>query len=406
MQNPTPATTATPVSSGARQDLFEVFFAANEMRLHFAAHSHHPWPDVSFEAQIQYWEDTARWADLKWEKIIFTQVVPELQDIIARILNLSNPRNIAFAPNTHEFVLRLLSCLPQGRVPRVVTTDSEFYSFDRQTRRLAEDGLIDLVRIDTAPFDTFEARFKDAVSAPDVDMVFFSHVFFNSGHVIQDVASIVAAVKNDDALVVVDGYHGFMAIPTDLSAIENRAFYLSGGYKYAMSGEGACFIHVPDGYATRPRNTGWFAEIGSLGTEKAGAVPFAADGFRFWGATFDPTGLYRMRTVLTMLEAEGLLPQATLPYVKRMQNYFVKRLAALKGTALTADNLVIPDIKACGRFLTFKTPEAGAIQARLQGENIITDHRGDKLRFGFGIYQDDGMVDSLIQELERVLLSR
>ena len=31
-------------------------------------------------------------------------------------------------------------------------------------------------------------------------------------------------VPNDDSLVVIDGYHGFLARPTDLSAIQDRAF--------------------------------------------------------------------------------------------------------------------------------------------------------------------------------------
>ena len=64
--------------------------------------------------------------------------------------------------------------------------------------------------------------------------------------------------------MVVDGYHGFMATPTDLSAVADKIFYLSGGYKYAMSGEGAGILHAPDGYCMRPVATGWFAEFGNL----------------------------------------------------------------------------------------------------------------------------------------------
>ena len=35
--------------------LFRRFLDANPERLHFAAHSHHLWPDVTFEAQQQAW---------------------------------------------------------------------------------------------------------------------------------------------------------------------------------------------------------------------------------------------------------------------------------------------------------------------------------------------------------------
>jgi len=80
-------------------------------RLHFAAHSHHLWPDVSFEGHQQAWLDAARFADDKWDHV-FGTVWPTAQRHVASELNLSSAESIVFAPDTHEFVLRLLSCLP------------------------------------------------------------------------------------------------------------------------------------------------------------------------------------------------------------------------------------------------------------------------------------------------------
>jgi selenocysteine lyase/cysteine desulfurase len=48
-----------------------------------------------------------------------------------------------------------------------------------------------------------------------------------------------------------------------------------------------------------------------------------------------------------------------------------------------------------GNFLTFRTKEAGAIYQRLHEQNVIVDHRGDRLRIGFGIYQDSEDVERL-----------
>lgn len=42
---------------------FRRFLEAQPARLHFAAHSHHPWPDVTFEAQQQAWLDAATHQD-------------------------------------------------------------------------------------------------------------------------------------------------------------------------------------------------------------------------------------------------------------------------------------------------------------------------------------------------------
>ena len=58
---------------------FSRFLAKHPQRLHFCAHSHHPWPDVSFEAHQQAWLDAAELMDAKWDKV-FDQIAPTGQD--------------------------------------------------------------------------------------------------------------------------------------------------------------------------------------------------------------------------------------------------------------------------------------------------------------------------------------
>ena len=50
--------------------LFSRSLLADPERLHFAAHSHHLWPDASFDGQVDAWNDAAWLADRKWERII------------------------------------------------------------------------------------------------------------------------------------------------------------------------------------------------------------------------------------------------------------------------------------------------------------------------------------------------
>ena len=51
---------------------FTRFRSIDPERLHFAAHSHHYWPDVARDAHIRAWDDAARLADDKWVKVIET----------------------------------------------------------------------------------------------------------------------------------------------------------------------------------------------------------------------------------------------------------------------------------------------------------------------------------------------
>ena len=200
----------------------------------------------------------------------------------------------------------MLSCLPRGRPPRVLTTGSEFHSFARQAQRLEEDGELSVERIDVEPFETFAERFAAAAARGGHDLVFLSHVFFDSGYAVPELAEIVVPCPSRDTFVVIDGYHAFMALPVEIGALATRVFYLGGGYKYAMSGEGCCFIHAPAGYAERPLDTGWYAAFGALAALPSGQVTYAAGGARFMGATFDPTALYRFDAVMGWLDELGV----------------------------------------------------------------------------------------------------
>jgi selenocysteine lyase/cysteine desulfurase len=364
---------------------FELSVGREGAPLHAAAHSHHPWPDISLAAQDAAWRDAARLLDLKWDHI-FGEVIPAAQRHIARVLNLPDPATIAFGPNTHSFVLRLLSCFSANRTIRILTTPSEFMSFSRQIARMEEDRLVEVTRIPTEPFESFEARFAEAASRGSHHLIFFSQVFFDSGFRVRDLERIVRTVRNPETFIVIDGYHGFMAAPTDLSAVAERAFYLAGGYKYAMSGEGVCFLHCPPGYGPRPRDTGWYAGFSALEGGVKG-VPYSEDGSRFLGATFDLSGLYRFDAVQDWLQQEGWTIEKMLEHVRGIERAFLAELESMKAPIRSTD-LLIPDESSRGRFLAFRTSNAQEITAALAAQNIIVDYRGDGLRIGFSIYHE------------------
>lgn len=368
--------------------------------LHAAAHSHHPWPDVSFEAQQQAWLDAAELIDGKWD-LIFSEVLPQAQRHLARRLNLPAPQSLCFAGNTHEFLLRLLSCIERQPV-RVLSTDGEFHSFSRQLRRLEQAGMAQVQRIATEPFDSFGERFAQAAARGGHDLVYFSQCFFNSGFLVQDLAGLVRAVPEPRTLVVIDGYHGFMAAPTDLGAVAGRAFYLGGGYKYAMAGEGCAYLHCPPGYGERPVNTGWFAGFGAL-SHGAEDIPYGPDGQRFMGATFDPVGLYRFNAVMNWLDAHRLTPALIHSHVETLQQRFLRGLEILGLQALNSARLLPQPGLPRGNFLCFRHPQAGDCHAALQKQDVITDYREDRLRIGFGIYHDAADIDELLQRCAKAL---
>lgn len=381
---------------------FSHFLGADPARLHFAAHSHHPWPDATREAQLAAWELAARRMDAKWEEV-FAGTWAEAQGHVARHLALPDLSTIAFAANTHEFCVRILSTLPER--PRILTTDGEFHSFARQVARLEEEALVSVHRIPAEPHGACLPRLCEAARGGGFDLVWVSQVLFGSGFAVEGFSELATAA-GDDAVLVLDGYHGFLAKPTDLSAVAHRAFYTSGGYKYAMAGEGCCFLHCPPGWLPRPRNTGWFAAFGALAGASGGGVPYAEDGMRFMGATFDPTALFRLNAAMRWLEGVGVSVADIHAHAHALQAAFVAGLAGTGASTvgLDARRLVVPMEEARrGNFLAFDLPDAEAWQNRLEAMGVVTDRRGSRLRFGFGLYQTGEEVAALLERLRHPL---
>ncbi|WP_419191055.1 aminotransferase [Saltatorellus ferox] len=392
---------ATPLFSRALQSEPE--------RLHFTAHSHHLWPDATRAAQERAWQDAAELADEKWARI-FGEVYPTTQRHIARVLNVPDPGQIAFSANTHDLLVRLMSGLEGwdasgggGKPLRVLSTDSEFHSFSRQMRRFRESGRVHWDTVAAEPFETFPERFREAAQAASYDLVFSSHVFFSSGYVFDEVFEILGDLP-EKTTCVVDGYHGFFAVDTNFGPYAERLYYMSGGYKYAMSGEGVCFLVAPPGRELRPEITGWFAGFDSLAEAQEERVGYDGGGNRFMGATFEPTPMYRFNAVCETLLEAGFDVASVHAHCEALQDRFLDAVAAGDAGDLRIDQLMPAretgeSRRRRGRFLTFRRADAQERQQALLAKRVITDARGDRLRFGFGLYHTAADVDRLTERL-------
>jgi selenocysteine lyase/cysteine desulfurase len=192
---------------------------------------------------------------------------------------------------------------------------------------------------------------------------------------------------------VIDGYHAFLAIETPfLETTAQSAFFLGGGYKYAMAGEGMAFMHCPPGFGPRPPVTGWYAEFGDLTAPPGSSVGYTHDAMRFMGATFDPSALYRFNAIQRMLRDEGLTTAAISAHVAGLQARLFDAIAA---TPLGEAKLLNPlDGRPHARFLAFRSPRAAEWNHWLLERDCITDVRGDVLRIGLALYHDEGDIDA------------
>jgi selenocysteine lyase/cysteine desulfurase len=368
--------------------LFSKSLAATPERLHLAAHSHHLWPDASFQGQVQCWEDAARLADSKWDKVM-GEIWPEAQGHVARELGSDLPDGIVFAPNTHDFLIRIASAAPRqaGAPLRILTSSGEFHSARRQFARWAESGDVLVTQVEADPFEGFVERFAEEASTGTYDLIFVSQMLFASGRFVDVAASLARMAAPGGPWVVLDGYHAFMAVPQPLGReAAKHAFYTAGGYKYAMAGEGCAFLHAPPGFGSRPAITGWYAEFDELNLV-AGRIGYASDARRFMGSTFDPSGLYRFNAVQRMLCDHNLDTGTISNHVQSLQ---LVLLEGLPSTPFCEAELLNPlNEESHARFVALRSSEAQRWCGALKERGCITDVRGDVLRIGFGLYHDE-----------------
>lgn len=384
-------------AAGDYRHLFRRSLAAAPDRLHFAAHSHHLWPDASYVGHLAAWQDAARHADRKWDRVM-GELWPAAQRHVAAELGLPDPSTIVFASNTHDLLIRLVSAIADRPV-RILTTDGEFHSLRRQAARWVEAGVAIVETVAAGP--ALAAHMVDAAARFAPHLIVASHVAFATGAILDDIAALAALASPAGPWLLIDGYHGFMAIDTDLGPHADRIFYTSGGYKCAMAGEGAAFLHCPPGYAPRPVLTGWYAEFDDLAAPP-GSIGYAPDARRFLGATFDPSGLYRFVAVRDMLTDEGLDTAAISAHCLALKQHVVERIAH---TPLGAATILAPAAgpqQRQARFLALAHADAPRWQAALAARDVVTDVRGDVLRIGFGLYQTAADVDRLLEACARL----
>jgi kynureninase len=86
--------------------------------------------------------------------------------------------------------------------------------------------------------------------------------------------------------------------------------------------------------------------------------------------------------------------------VVALQERFLAALREHRFGPLLDARLVTPvDSLERGHFLTFETPQAAGLHDRLLKARVVTDVRGDRIRFGFGCYHEEADIERALQRM-------
>ncbi|MFK8003921.1 MAG: kynureninase [Polyangiales bacterium] len=354
-------------------------------RILLTGHSHQAWPDVALDGVVRAFEDAATHVDDKWEHA--AAAAGAVQSYVAKELG-GHPGAVALAVNTHELVTRFLSALDYQR-RHIVTTAGEFHSIRRQLQRLEEEG-VEVTRVPVTPLETLGTRLAEAVR-PDTAALMTSTVLFESSSQVPGLVAATTSAFDHGAQVLLDAYHHFGVVPW--RAIDERAFVVGGGYKYAQWGEGACFMRVPAETTLRPVYTGWFSDFAGLAGTQGERVAYGntpAD--RFAGSTYDPTSHYRARAVIEFFEEQGLTIDVLAQSYQRQTARIIEGLGGF--------DVVTPSAR--GGFVSVRLANAADVVAALRDRGVFVDSRAESLRFGPAPYVHDEEIDAALAAFREV----
>ena len=368
-------------------------------------HSHRAWPDRIVKGQMRAVEIAFREVDEKWEKTIFTYIIPEFQIGVAQRIGTDKPDHIAFGENTHELVTRVLSSFPWDKSTRVVTTNAEFHSSRREVTRLQENG-VEVEYVPVQDRNTLCDRIRDAIT-PGTNAVIMSTVFFTDGSVLQNIDQCIERAREVNATVILDVYHQFNARRLKADELGRDIFLTAGGYKYASAGEGCAWLKVPEGCTMRPSNTGWFADFAALEGKYPNPIQYGDGGQRFLGATKDISGMCRQIEVFRFMDEQGLtvdrLEKTDLHQTAYMIYLFDNLGVHQHGAVLRSSR---NDVER-GPFLAIdlETEErAENVDRKLRQEyRVFADTRESVLRMGPAPYTTEYELEYAMQSLKKVV---
>lgn len=358
-------------------------------------HSHQAWPDVALQGQQYAFHLAATLVDDKWGEVF--RIGREVASGYAKRFH-DDSGDYCLGLNTHDLIIKWLSALPFNKKRKIITTDGEFHTLNRQLNALAEN-YFEVIKENVMPIETLSERLSRHVD-DDTLCVMTSFVFYESGLVLRNASELAKTCERAGVPLLVDVYHAVNAISFSLKdeGLSNASL-VGGGYKYCQLGEGNAFLRVPKHHTFRPVITGWYAGFKTLEqNEKKLCYPNGAAAFL--GATFDPTPHCRAQKVWKFFDEMDLTPEILEKKNKNQQDYLIKCFE--KEGVLEKIIWQHADQKR-GAFLVFKTPRAQEVMLQLRERGVFVDTRGDLLRVGPAPYITDSQLESAAFHLAEIL---
>jgi selenocysteine lyase/cysteine desulfurase len=296
----------------------------------------------------------------------------------AALIN-AEPDEVAVTTSLSAGVASLASGLRFARRSKVVLTDLEFPTVGQIWHAQEARG----ARVIHVPPE----QLRQAIDE-DTLLLSTTHVSYRTGAMI-DVAEVVQAAHDHDALVLLDAYQSVGSLPVDVKQLDVD-FLAAGVLKYLLGSAGLAFFYCRRELWERawPTATGWFADedIFAMDIYDYSPSPTAR---RFQSGTPPVPSIYAGVAGIELMQEIGIAE--TREHVNALNERLLAGVHDLGGTVVTPDRR--------GALICIASTDVTALVAAMAAQGIVTSERDGNLRVSAHAYNTEGDIDAVLEAL-------
>lgn len=322
-----------------------------------------------------------------WQQ--WLQSIEMFQSALGQLFNHA-PENFCPQANLSSALCKLVMSHPRLTKPtaKLLMSEQDFPSMGFALRHALPECEICFIpkELDITCFDVWNSYLS-----PDIDLVFISQVYSNSGQQ-APVKSIVTRAKQQGVLTLIDVAQSAGVIPLDLTEI-TADFLIGSSVKWLCSGPGAAYLWVHPNHIAdcEPKDVGWFSHDNPFEFD-IHQFRYHQSALRFWGGTPSVAPF--------ILAAHGINYANQLPQGLARQHNL--RLLALLDKAFGAQLVSPKEANKCSgtAILQFGNAQDAVLEA-LKSAHIGVDVRSLGIRVSPHIYNDEDDIAYLIEVITK-----
>ena len=335
----------------------------------------------------RFYEPWKKSNDEPWEKWLET-----INDFTLSLAKIFNAKQSEFCPqvNLSSGLTKILMSLKQVQKKKsvVLVSEIDFPGMGFALKKsLPEDCEI---RFIPANEDITNSSIWDAYMTEDIDLVFVSHAYSNTGQ-LSPISDVISMARSRDIISILDIAQSAGIVPIDLTALKPD-FMLGSSVKWLCGGPGASYLWVNTERLSscEPKDVGWFSHENPFEFDIHN-FRYHNSALKFWGGT---------PVVAPFVIATNSINYFTKIGIKNIRKH---NQALIAKTANEIDlEFVSPRdeaIRGGTMILDFGSNQQKVLN-HLQDNNIGVDLRSHGIRISPHIYNNEQDIDQLLSVIK------